>query len=369
MKNKREKDEIYRAFDAISSPDNRTKQRILNSVMNKERKGYPRFVNIAVPAAVFVMISANAAMISTALDKNHNDNDNESSNIFHTTTADNSSTSEIYSHETSSFLMTSMSAVYTDTTHDFTSVYTTTVPETTVSLSETSSESEYISATESYISETQTAINEITTTIPEQTTISETISETPDTSIATAEEGSLLPPLSPELQSFFNEAYEVYKQYSLGGNYMFLDFDENNDYNYENDIEIDGRTYSRTSEKYFTTMQDVYDYFHQYFTDNFINTIYIYSHFVEYDGRVYAELWGKGGNIGYAGHTYQITMQTDNEIDIDVDCYISNDMENFDDTMIFHAPEDMSKYELLERQIILKKEDGQWRVDKVELMW
>lgn len=362
--NDKYRDEFYRAFDAINSPDNRTKQRIFNSVMNKERKINFKMMRVAVPAALLIMISANTVMISNALNRNHNGETNNSQNTV----------SETQYSEISVTTVAPKELIYSETSADFTGIYTS-VPETsqTTALTLHSDETAQITSTSEKIYVTETSfsdeINVPATELPVQEDAEETTPQITDNISSDVTEGELLPPVSLELQSFFSEAYDVYKQVTLGGYTMFIDSDENNDYSAENNVDIDGRIYSRTSQKYFSTMQDVKDYFRRYFTDDFISLMDIYSHFIEYDDRIYVETGGKGGIIGYAGHIYQITSQTDSEIDIDVDCYVCNDMNNFDDTMIFHTPEDMSKYDTLERQIIFKKVNGEWRVDKVELMW
>lgn len=363
--NDKYRNEFYRAFDAINSPDNRTKQRIFNSVMNKERKINFKIMRVAVPAALLIMISANTVMISNALNRNHNGETNNSQN-----TAMETQYSEI-----PATTVAPKELIYSETSADFTGIYTS-APETyeTTALILHSDETAKLTSTAEKISTTEAdfsdEINVPATELPAQDDAEEITSQiTTEDNSSSVIEGEFLPPVSPELQSFFSEAYEIYKQVSLGGYTMFTELDENNEYSDDSSLDIDGRLYRRTSQKYFSTMQDVKDFFRKYFTDDFISTMDIYSNFMEYDGRIYVEIGGKGGFIGYAGHTYQITSQSDNEIDIDVDCYISKDMDNIDDSMILYVPEDMSKYDLIERSIVFKKVNGEWRVDFVELMW
>lgn len=243
-----------------------------------------------------------------------------------------------------------------------TSVQTDITEETTAALNESVADT---SAEESKADKTAEAEKETSAETEKEVKAEETKAENTDTQ----EEGSLLPPVSEDLQNLFNDAYQLYKEFSVGGNMFCLDFDENNDYSAEKDVTIDGNVYSLTSEKYFTTLQDVYDYYHKYFTDDYIKKTDILSKFKEYEGRVYTNTGAKGGIIGYSGHTYEITSQTDDEIDIKAVCYIVNDMANESNKLFFCEPDNPDDYDTIERNIVFKKENGTWLIDNIELMW
>lgn len=205
---------------------------------------------------------------------------------------------------------------------------------------------------------TKAPVANVTQNVP---TAAPVLTQKPAETTAAAEiktEGSLLPPVSSDLQQLYQEAYEVYKAYSMGRSSLFDG----------TTVTINDYPYCRVKDSYFTNMQGVSDYYHKYFTDNFISQLGIMSEFVEQDGYVYATDGSKGGIVGYAGHTYEITNQTDNEIDIKATCYIAMSDEDTSQ-LFFSVPDDMSKYETMERSIVFKKENGNWRMDKLEIMW
>lgn len=358
MKNKKEKYNIYNAFDSINTPDERTKERIFKNVIREEQKKVFRFRNIAVPAAAALLICVNAGLIYTSL--NSGSSEPESSNDEFAASV---SESGISTAKTSGDIIKTSETYQTIVVSGAENTISDTILSTALqSAIETSSttavnETAAVQTSEAYAAESS---------VPVQT---ESPAETPEQT--QKPQGELLPPVSSELQNLFSAAYNVYFQYSMG-NAMFLDYNESNDYNAEeNDIELDGKFYSRTSQKYFTDLQSVKAYFEQYFTDDFIETLDIMSHFTEYNGRVYCETWGKGGILGYAGHTYDITSQSDSEIDIAVHCYVINDLNNAPDmdNYIYSVPDNLSDYDVIERSIIFRKENGQWRVAHVDLMW
>lgn len=355
MKNKKEKYNIYNAFDSINTPDERTKERIFKNVIRKEQKKIFRFRNVAVPAAAALLICVNAGLIYTSL--NRSSSEPESSNDEFAASVSESETSTA---KTSGDIISISETYQTIAVSGIENTISDTILSTALqSAFETTS---VPAADETTAAQTTSEEYAAESSFPVQT---EALDETPEQT--QKPQGELLPPVSSELQNLFSAAYNVYFQYSMG-NAMFLDYDESTE---ENNIELDGKFYSRTSQKYFTDLQSVKAYFEQYFTDDFIETLDIMSHFTEYNGRVYCETWGKGGLIGYAGHTYDITSQSDSEIDIAVHCYILLDSSNEPDidNYIYSVPDNLSDYEVLERSIIFRKENGQWRVAHVELMW
>lgn len=355
--NNKEKYDIYNAFDSLTVPDEITKQKIFNSIIKKEKKKNIRFRNFAVPAAAVLMAAVNTGLIYNAATASPQPNISKNDSNIYTepvirATADISDT---MTTKTSDYIIYS-AASGTAASMENVLYSETTLPATTIPEIITSSET-YI-VTTPYIPETTPAV---TTNAP----ITET--SVPETE---KKQGTLLPPVSDDLQNLFSEAYQLYKDYTMSGCAFCLDYDENNNYNAEEkDVIIDGMSYSLTSDKYFTTMQDVYDYFHKYFTDDYINKIQCVSWFKEYNGRIYTKNTAKGGIIGYSGHIYDIVSQSDNEIDIKATCYIINDTANMTDSLFFCEPDNPDDYDTIERDIVFRKENGVWLIDNISLMW
>lgn len=358
MKNKKEKYNIYNAFDSINTPDERTKERIFKNVIREEQKKIFRFRNIAVPAAAALLICVNAGLIYTSLSNNSSEPEISSDEFAASVSESGAATAK-----TSGDIIKTSETYQTIAVSESKNIISDTLLSTALQSAVETSSSAAVSETSAV--QTSEAYAEVST-VPVQT---EPAEETPEQTVK--QEGSLLPPVSSELQNLFSAAYNVYFQYSMS-NTIFLDYDESGNYNAEeNDIEINGKLYSRTSQKYFTDLQGVKAYFEQYFTDDFIEEIGVMSHFTEYNGSVYCETWGKGGILGYAGHTYDITSQSDSEIDIAVHCYVTRDFNNVPDMedYIYSVPDNPEEYDVIERNLIFRKENGQWKVAYVELMW
>lgn len=368
--NDKHNSDIYKAFNSVVSPDNTVKQRIFNNVMNNEKKGNFRLRNTLIPAAAFSILMINAGMIYTSVNsgsevKNNENPETEKAVLYTADVLKNKTSEKICADTTPPYEKNIISEITTTVPVSITSpVYSSCSSFITSELpcipSETHITSEIIS---------EMSIQTIQTTIPSEETLTET--STTNTVITENEKisGELLPPVSNELQQLYNNAYEIYKELTLGMN-RFTDYDENGNYSCEEkDIIIDGKVYTKASSDYFKTLEDVSVYFHQYFTDRFIQELNILSGFTEYEGNIYFESHAKDGYIGYAGHTYEITAQTDDEINIKVICYIYENTEEFTGEYFFETPEDLTQFDIVERKIRFNKENNEWRIDHTELMW
>lgn len=371
MKNKKEKYNIYKAFDSLTTPDQITKQRIFNSVVNKEKKKVFKFRNLAVPAVAMALLCVNINLLYTSVNNN--------------SVSNNSSDNGVYTEITPPLFSASEAFTTTKTSDEKHISKVTEVPETiivngnNVNYTNTTTAIQHIAV--SSIQTTKTAVSQAITEAPVTENIPQTelpvATTVPETQkiveevTSEKEKGELLPPVSDDLQQLFLSAYNLYVKYSSGGCYQFFAFksNENGIGTSTDSISLNGMTYYLIDESYFTDIQGVYDYFHQYFTDNMFKIEDFEDEFIEYNGKLYGRDGGKGVNMGYAGHTYQITNQTDNEIDITATCYIYNNMNDYSDELFFETPDDVNKYYIIERSIVFKKENGIWRVDKLELMW
>ncbi len=353
-KNNKANSDIYRAFDSVVSPDAMTKQKIFNNVLNKKKTSVFRFRNVAIPAAAVVMMGINAGIIYDSVGSVPEYKPEPPKTINNYVEAKTSET--IYTDENST--STGISLPIISPPVSITSVvYSTSVPYSDITTLVTTLK------TTSLTIENTTSVS-VTETSPETEHLSESQTEVVET---VKNKGELLPPVSEELKALYEEAYDIYKDLSMGMS-KFTDYDENGDYICEEkDIVIDGIVYTRANPEYFKTLDDINSYFHMYFTDDFIQKINVLSKFIEYEGNIYFMSHTKGGFVGYAGHTYEIISQSDNEINIKATCYIGNS----DSTsgMFFETPENISDYKVIERDISFKKENGIWLVDNTELMW
>lgn len=321
-------------------------------MVNKEKKQCLNIESIAFPAVAAIFIVVNISLINVSIRRNPAGSKDNIEMVTSpvSTTFLSEKTSDDYVEYISQTLESTVEAVtvYNSKITDIPEIHT----------SYLKSEKSVLHTTAATVAETSVPYTE-----GDVISVDENVAINNETTVPEQEElqGELLPPVSAELQSLFEVAYNIYSAYTLG-NSMFIDYD------YKDNITIDGKLYYLTRSDYFMTIQDVEDYFHMYFTDDFISNNDVFSHFIEYNGRVYTETWGKCGIMGYAGHTYKIISMSNEEIVINVECYISLS-DDYDGSLIFSVPDDISNYSVIEKTIVFKKENGEWRVDKVELMW
>jgi hypothetical protein len=333
--------EIYNAFNSVVSPNSAVKQRIFSNVMNKEKKKVLSLRSTLIPAAAMVMVIVNVGILYTSVTGNPMLNpQNSPSPSNHSAEIPNKTSEKTYTEPSfSSSEKNSLPVVTTSLSVSFSDVDTSvSVPIVTAVKNTEQTTTPFFSAE---ITSAFMASEEVTT---------ETQS--------TPENSGLLPPVSIELQNLYADAYEIYKQYTMGLN----------QYSDEN-IVINGEMYTKANPEYFHSIDDVSEYFHKYFTERFIQEIDIISDFTEYNGNIYCKSNAKGGIMGYAGHTYSITETTENEINIEAICYISDNSEEIIQDYFFETPENPENYYTIQRNIRFIKENGEWRVDRTALMW
>lgn len=192
-----------------------------------------------------------------------------------------------------------------------------------------------------------------------------TDAEVPEESVAatiTVEDESL-PPLEADLQEMYAEAYKIYNQISFGK----FDYDE------ETTIEKDGFEYYKITDSRFKTYDDFQKFLEQYFTKDFVANGILGEGNIMFakgeDGGLYFLGGGRGSNIFYAGHVFELDRETEKEIDFKATAYYTNSNEAYDGEYFYTAPENPDDYTTQEFHFVLLNEDGAWKFDDFALFF
>lgn len=186
--------------------------------------------------------------------------------------------------------------------------------------------------------------------------------ENPAAETIVVEDGSL-PPLDEDLQELYAGAYKIYNQISFG----------NFDYDEETTMEKDGIKYYQITDSRFKTYDEFQKFLEQYFTKDFVTNCILSESNIMFakgeDGGLYFLGGGRGMNIFYAGHTFQLDNEAENEINFTATAYYTNSNEAYDGEYFYTAPENPDDYTTQEFHFILLKEDGQWKFDDFALFF
>lgn len=192
-----------------------------------------------------------------------------------------------------------------------------------------------------------------TETVPPEDSVAATI---------TVDDGSL-PPLEEDLQQLYADAYKIYNQISFG---KF-------DYSEETTMEKDGFTYYKVTDSRFPTYDDFQNYLLQYFTEQFVSNSILSPDNIMFakgeDGGLYYLGGGRGTNIFYAGHTFEMDKEAEDEMGFKATAYYTNSNEAYDGEYFYEAPEDPENYTTQEYLFVLWNEDGAWRFNTFYLFF
>lgn len=208
-----------------------------------------------------------------------------------------------------------------------------------------------------------------TTTTPTTTTVTEpTVKKTfqlatPDLRyVITTQDYNTLPQFLNDTQrQVLADAYSIEQGVAFGCTFECT----------SDSILIDDRSYSRIKSSEITSLEDVRNYYRQYFTDSYIDSHSLMSYVTEYDGKVYSVDAARGGDITYIGHSFNLDSQTDDTIDFIVTAYYQ-DFTDGDYDMYqgdyFYGQEPTIPYttKTYNYRLVLT-EDG-WRVDSLEVL-
>lgn len=192
-----------------------------------------------------------------------------------------------------------------------------------------------------------------TETVPPEESVASTI---------TVDDGSL-PPLDGELQQLYAEAYKIYNQISFG---KF-------DYSEETTMEKDGFTYYKVTDSRFKTYEDFQNYLLQYFTETFVNGSILSPENIMFakgeDGGLYYLGGGRSTNPFYAGHTFAMDKESEEEMGFKATAYYTNSGTPYEGDHFYEAPADPENYTTQEYLFVLWNEDGAWKFNTFYLFF
>ena len=87
------------------------------------------------------------------------------------------------------------------------------------------------------------------------------------------------------------------------------------------------------------------------------------------DGGLYYLGGGRGSNIFYAGHTFEIDKESDDEIGFKATAYYTNSNEAYKGDYFYTAPDNPEDYTTQEFLFVLWKEDAGWRINTFHLFF
>ena len=187
----------------------------------------------------------------------------------------------------------------------------------------------------------------------------------PEDSVAASvvlEDGSL-PPLDEELQKLYDEAYKIYYQANMGK----FDYDEEKIY------EKDGFEYYRITDSRFKTYDDFRAYLLQYFTESFVDGNILSPENVMYtkgeDGGLYFLNAPRGTNPFYAGHTFAMDKEGEDEMGFKATAYYTIDGTAYEGDHFYEAPADPENYSTQEYLFVLWNNEDGWRFNTFHLFF
>lgn len=179
---------------------------------------------------------------------------------------------------------------------------------------------------------------------------------------AIVEDGSL-PILSAELQKLYTDAQFIYDQINFGA---FAVSEE--DKMTANDLE-----YMKVVDERFDSYDAFKAYLEQFFTKDFVEAKILNEGNIMFikgeDGGLYTLGAGRGENIYYAGHTFEVERETEKEIDFKATAYYVNSDKPYEGELFYTAPENADEYTTQEFKFILLNEDGTWKFDEFTLFY
>lgn len=185
----------------------------------------------------------------------------------------------------------------------------------------------------------------------------------PEESVAatiTVDDASL-PPLEEELQQLYADAYKIYTQISFA----------NFDFAAEDIYEKDGFEYVRIADSRFKTYDDFRAYLLQYFTEQFVDNNILSPDNIMFtkgdNGGLYCLQAGRGTNIFYAGHTFAMDKEGEDEMGFKATAYYTNSGAPYEGEYFYEAPADPENYTTQEYLFVLWKEDGAWKFNTFHL--
>ncbi|WP_458406651.1 hypothetical protein [Anaerotignum sp.] len=185
----------------------------------------------------------------------------------------------------------------------------------------------------------------------------------PEESVAatiTVDDASL-PPMDEEIQQLYADAYKIYNQI----NFCNFDFDAEDVY------EKDGFEYTRVADSRFKTYDEFRTFLLQYFTEQFVDNGILSPDNIMFtkgeNGGLYCLQAGRGTNIFYAGHTFAMDKEGEDEMGFKATAYYANNGAPYEGDLFYEAPADPENYTTQEYLFVLWKEEAGWRFNTFHL--
>ena len=183
----------------------------------------------------------------------------------------------------------------------------------------------------------------------------ESAPEEPSVAESIVVDDASLPPLDAELQQLYADAYKIYNQI----NFCNFDFDAEDIY------EKDGFEYTRVADSRFKTYDDFRAYLLQYFTEQFVDNTILSPDNIMFtkgeNGGLYCLQAGRGTNIFYAGHTFAMDKEAEDEMGFKATAYYANDGAPYEGEIFYEAPADAENYTTQEYLFVLWNTENGWR--------
>ena len=188
---------------------------------------------------------------------------------------------------------------------------------------------------------------------PEEPTVAESI----------VVDDASLPPMDEEIQQLYADAYKIYNQISFGK----FDYDE------ETTFEKDGFEYFKITDSRFKTYDDFRTFLLQYFTEQFVDNNILSPDNIMFakgeDGGLYYLGGGRGTNIFYAGHTFAMDREGEEEMGFKATAYYTNSGTAYEGEPFYEAPADPENYTTQDFLFVLWKEEAGWRFNTFHLFY
>lgn len=172
-----------------------------------------------------------------------------------------------------------------------------------------------------------------------------------------------LPILSADLQKLYVDAQFIYDQINFGA---FAVSEE--DKMTANDLE-----YRKVVDERFDSYDAFKAYLETMFTADFVATKILNEGNIMFikgeDGGLYTLGGGRGENIYYAGHVFEVEREVEKEIDFKATAYYVNGDKPYEGELFYTAPEKADDYTTQEFKFMLLNENGTWKFDEFALFY
>lgn len=177
----------------------------------------------------------------------------------------------------------------------------------------------------------------------------------------TSEDGR--PPVEDELKDFYSEAEGLYRHLSLGG----LPVDDTQK------MERDSLTYYKSDSPLYHSLAELRTYLETYFTPAFVDQEILREDSISFiedsNGELYILDGGRGANIYYTGHVFELVERTDDRIAMTATVYYLDSNDAIADEIFYTTPENPENYVTQVYDFVLVKTGDDWRFDRFQCFY